>query len=436
MHKEILRLAVPNVLTNLTIPLVSLVDVALMGRMPSTRYIVAIGLGTLVFNFIYWAFGFLRMGTTGMVSQSFGKNDQASQQILLKRGLLIAILSGLGMLLLQIPIERLSIQILNAEEAVNPLLSEYIFLRIWAAPATIAVYVFTGWFLGMQDSKSALILALVVNGTNAIMSWLLVYQFNMEIKGVALGTVIAQYAGLIAASILLLRKYRISLLQLIKDNLSSSDPDMAWKNFILVNSDILVRTLCLIFTLSFFKAKAANIDPILGAANILLMEFITISAYGIDGFAFAAESICGKYFGQKNVPMLNKSVKYSFVWGVIIAIVLALIFFLFGRNILGLLTDKTSVIDAAMPFVPWLILAPLVNTFAFIWDGIYIGTTTSSSMRNTMLISTVIVFLPAYYFFFPIYENHGLWLSLTLFMFSRGVLLSILYPKKVLARIN
>ena len=434
MNREILRLAIPNILTNLTIPLVSMVDVALMGRMPSSTYIIAIGLGTLIFNFIYWAFGFLRMGTTGMVSQAYGKGDTIAQLSLLKRGVAIAIIGGLSLILLQIPLERLSLLILNADAVVEPLLSEYIFIRIWAAPATIAVYVFTGWFLGMQDSKSALILALVVNGFNAVLSFLFVYVFHMEIVGVALGTVIAQFLGFIAAFILLRRKYSISISSLLRK--AKEENTVAWSEFIKVNSDILIRTLCLIFTLSFFKAKAANIDPILGAANILLMEFITISAYGIDGFAFAAESISGKYFGKADVKMLNRSVRYSFLWGVIIAIVLAVVFLLVGEEILTVLTDKKDVIQAALPYLPWLILAPMVNTFAFIWDGIYIGTTSSGSMRNTMLFSTLVIFLPAYFYFFPIYNNHGLWLALTLFMLSRGILLTVLYPKKVLARIS
>lgn len=433
MNREIFRLAIPNILTNLTIPLVSLVDLALMGRMPSTSYIVAIGLGTLVFNFIYWLFGFLRMGTTGMVSQAYGRGHGQAQLEFLQKGLSISIIAGLGMVLLQYPIELLSVTLLQPDSSVSPFLSEYIQYRIWAAPATISVYVFTGWFLGMQDAKSALILALVVNGMNAFLSFLFVYQFDMQIAGVAIGTVVAQYLGLITAFVILVSRYKIgwsSILPNLNHHLAGS-----WKEFIRVNSDIFIRTLCLIFTLSFFKAKAANIDPVLGAANILLLEFITLSAYGIDGFAFAAESISGKYFGKGNVQLLKSSVNHSFFWGFLLAIFIAVIFFFFGEQILGMLTDKEIVIQAALPYLNWLVLAPLVNIVAFIWDGVYIGTTTSRSMRNTMLISTVFIFLPAYYLLFPIYQNHGLWFSLTLFMAVRGILLTLLFKRKVIARI-
>lgn len=436
MNKEILRLAIPNILTNLTVPLVSLVDVALMGRMPSTAYIVAIGLGTLIFNFLYWAFGFLRMGTTGMISQAYGREDKTAQLRLLQKGLGISLLAGLFLIILQIPIKELALEILQAETTVNPLLAEYIDIRIWAAPATISIFVFTGWFLGMQDSRSALILAIIINGFNALLSFIFVFSFDMKIYGVALGTVIAQFTGFLAALFILSRKYDLGPGNLSKDFIKGIREGKSWKEFISVNSDILIRTLCLIFTLSFFKAKAANIDPILGAANILLMEFITISAYGIDGFAFAAEAICGKYFGKGNRKMLIRSVNYAFGWGIALATILSLFFYFFGEDILSLLTDKQKVVDRAMPYLFWLILAPLFNSVAFIWDGIFIGTTTSASMRNTMLIATLIIFLPAYYIFYPLYHNHGLWLSLSLFMLMRGFLLTFLFKPKVLSRLQ
>jgi len=436
MNREILRLAIPNILTNLTVPLVSLVDVALMGRMPSAAYIVAIGLGTLVFNFLYWAFGFLRMGTTGMVSQAFGRKDRQTQLLLLQKGLSISILGGLMLILLQWPLKELALNLLQADDEVVPLLARYIDFRIWAAPATISIFVFTGWFLGMQDSRSALYLALIINGCNAILSVLFVYGFELTIGGVAVGTVMAQFIGLFAGFLILSSKYQLTPGKLIKNLGQRLKAGKGWGEFISVNRDILIRTLCLIFTLSFFKAKAANIDPVLGAANVLLLEFISISAYGIDGFAFAAEAISGKYFGEKNRIKLIRSIKYSFFWGGLIALLLALAYYLFGYDILSLLTNKQYVVEEAMPYLPWLVLAPLVNMVAFIWDGVYIGTTSSVSMRNSMLVSTLLVFLPAYFYFYPLYSNHGLWLSLTLFMLARGVLLSLLFKSKVLSRFN
>jgi MATE family multidrug resistance protein len=338
--------------------------------------------------------------------------------------------------LFQNPIGEFAISILQPEADVVPLLRDYISYRIWAAPATISVYVFTGWFLGMQDSKSALVLAVIINGVNAALSYYLVYEVGMQMAGVALGTVIAQYIGFVIAFFLLAKKYQLGIFKLKENLIYRLRKGKSWKEFLSVNSDILIRTLCLIFTLSFFKAKAANIDPVLGAANILLLEFISLSAYGIDGFAFAAESISGKYFGKKDKRNLIRSIKYSFIWGIGIAIGLSLLFLFLGEEILQLLTDKQIVVEAALPYLFWLILAPIVNSFAFIWDGIYIGTTASSSMRNTMLIATIFVFLPAFYLFFPTYHNHGLWFSLTLFMLMRGLLLTFLFKPKVLSRLS
>lgn len=436
MNREILRLAIPNILTNLTVPLVSLVDVALMGRMSSTFYIVAIGLGTLVFNFLYWAFGFLRMGTTGMVSQAFGREDKDAQLLLLQKGLSISLIAGILIILFQWPLREFATQILQPEAAVTPLLERYVDFRIWAAPATISIFVFTGWLLGMQDSRSALFLALIINGSNAVLSVLFVYGFGYSIGGVALGTVVAQFLGFISGLLILSRKYNLTPSKIIEQLWMRLNQGKSWKEFISVNRDILIRTLCLIFTLSFFKAKAANIDHVLGAANILLLEFISISAYGIDGFAFAAEAISGKYFGRGDKTNLIKSIKYAFLWGFLIATALAATFYFLGYDILSLLTDKQKVVEGAMPYLPWLVVAPLVNMLAFIWDGIYIGTTSSASMRNSMLISTLLVFLPAYFYFFDKYFNHGLWLALTLFMLARGVFLTILFKPKVLDKIN
>jgi len=433
MNKEILKLAIPNILTNLSVPLVSLVDLALMGRMPSSNYIVAIGFGTVIFNLIYWAFGFLRMGTTGMVSQAFGKGDQERSYQLLVKGFVVSLLAGLLLILSQYPIKEIAISLINPEVTVIAPLVTYFDIRIWAAPATISIYVISGWLLGMQDAKSAMVLAITVNLLNAILSYYFVYSSHLSIKGVALGTILAQYIGLIIGLFILIKKYRFHQLNLkLKELLKASD----WREFIFVNGHIFIRTLCLIFVMSFFKTKAGNIDPIVGAANILLIEFITLSAYGIDGFAFAAESLCGKYFGLHKRDLFIKSVKTSFSWGIGISIIIAIVFLSQGKAILQLLTDKEFIIDAALPYLPWLALAPLINGIAFIWDGIYIGTTAVKAMRDTLILSTILVFLPSYFLFKDIFGNHGIWLSITLFMLSRGLIQTFLAQKVIFNRID
>jgi len=433
MNKEFFRLAIPNILTNLTVPLVSLVDLGLMGRMPSTSYILAIGFGTLIFNFIYWAFGFLRMGTTGMVSQAYGSDDRVLSNNLLFMGGLISISVGIVFVLLQYPVLQTALFLINPDEAVIAPLSTYFYYRIYAAPATISIYVITGWLLGMQDSKSALYLALLVNGLNALVSYCLVQYADLSIVGVAMGTVIAQYAGFAFGIFLIKKKHRIQLSNFSRSLFKELE---TWKSFIKVNADIFIRTLCLIFAMSFFKTKAGNIDPILGAANILLLEFVALSAYGIDGFAFAAESICGKYFGRKDKHLFTKATITAFKLGFFFAVVVSLVFFVFGKEILFLLTDKVNVIQAALPYLVWLILLPLLSSFAFIWDGVYIGTTASKAMRNTLLISTFLIFIPLFYSLANYYGNHGMWIAFLIFLFARGVIQTILAPKAILSRFD
>lgn len=433
MNREILKLAIPNILTNLSVPLVSLVDLGLMGRMPSSAYIVAIGLGTVVFNFLYWAFGFLRMGTTGLVSQAFGKGDQAQTVNLLSRSIIIAALIGFSLILLQNPIFELAAFLIQAEQEAFKPLEIYFSYRIYAAPATISIFVLSGWLLGMQDSKSVLLIAVLVNGLNALLSFILVKKFGLDVDGVALGTVVAQYTGLIFAIFIIFLKHRINFKSLKYH--SFFDPQ-DWKEFFRVNFDIFIRTLCLILVMSFFKVKLTATGILLGAANILLFEFITISAYGIDGFAFAAESLCGKYFGKKDGLAFLKAVRISFYWGVGLSMLLSLAYLLFGKHLLQLLTNKEDVVLLALDYLPWLIIAPLINSFAFIWDGIYIGSTATKQMRNSMILATFFIFFPAFALFKNGLGNHGIWLAFSIFMFSRGLIQTLIAKKAIFNRLR
>jgi len=422
MNREILRLAVPNILTNLTVPLVSLVDLGLMGRMPSAAYILAIGFGTLIFNFLYWAFGFLRMATTGMVAQVFGKDDQTELLNILFRGVLIAVSIGLILILFQKPLFYLANLLIQAKaEAVIPL-KRYFFYRIYAAPATISIYVLSGWLLGIQDARSVLFISILINGLNAFLSYYFVKRLAMDVDGVALGTVIAQYAGLVLAVSIAFFKHQIKPSLLMYRSFFDFD---SWKKFMKLNSDLFIRTLSLILVMSFFKTKAGNIGLILGAANMLLFEFISLTSYGIDGFAFAAEALCGKYYGKNNYAQFTKAVRFSLLWGIGLSILLTLLFFFFGKHLLTLMTDKEELIQTALIYLPWLVLAPLINGFAFIWDGIYIGTTSTAAMRKSMLIAAFLIFLPAFYGFEFLFQNHGIWLAFSIFMVSRGVILSL-----------
>lgn len=432
MRKEILRLAIPNVLTNLTVPLVSVVDTALMGHMPTKGHIIAIGLSVVVFNIIYWAFGFLRMGTTGLVAQKFGQEKIEASLIYLKRGLYLAIGGGIILLLLSNWIIDLSIHIFQIDVEIQRLISDYFFIRIWAAPFTISIFVITGLLLGMQDAKSSLFIALVINLLNVLLSSLFVLYFDLEIRGVAYGTLLAQLLGFAAAIWLLGSKYKLGFRLL----LNAADEDrISWIDYLKINGDIFIRTLCLLAVLSFFKVHSAQINETIGAANLILLEFVTISAYGIDGFAFAAESISGKYFGMGNKILFRRSLVALMYWGIGVGVLFSLIFLTTGNYILSFLTDKKDVIDVAMVFLPWLIIAPTINAFAFIWDGIYLGVSATKLMRNTMLLAAIVFFL-SFPFLHRVYDNHGVWLCLSLFMLLRGVFQTIPARKRIFSRLD
>jgi len=433
MNKEILKLAIPNILANLSVPLLSVVDVALMGHLSSESFILAIGFGVMIFNFIYWAFGFLRMGMTGMTAQEFGRGKTNEAFRLLFRGLIIAFGGALLLFVCKDWILHFSLYLIDTNEEVNSQITTYFNVRIYAAPATIGLYAFIGWFMGKQRATITMIITIAVNLINAGLSYYLVTQLNYKTDGVALGTVVAQYFGLGLAFIFFIVFYRKQLTKLAFKGILELK---AIKQFILVNTDILIRTLCLIFALSFFKVVSAKEGDLIAAANILLLEFVSIAAYGIDGFAFAAEAISGKYFGAGNKQKFRQAVRYCFYWGLGLGAIYGIAYWFFGENILMLLTDQEEVISIALNYLVWLVLFPILSVIPFVWDGVYIGLTSSKAMRNTMLFSTFVIFIPAYYLLANFWGNHGLWLAMILFVLARGISQTVLAKKVVYDKLS
>ena len=433
MNKEILKLAIPNILANLSVPLLSVVDVALMGHLNNESYILSIGFGVMIFNFIYWAFGFLRMGITGMTAQEVGRRDVNESYRLLFRGLIIAFLGATLLFVFKDLLLQFSLYLIDSNAAVNSQITTYFNVRIYAAPATLGLYAFIGWFLGKQNAALAMVVTIAINVINALVSYYFVSNLHLETEGVAYGTLIAQYSGFILAVLFFLIFYRKELEAEAFQNIFEIS---AIQKFISVNSDILIRTLCLIFSLSFFKVMSTKESDMIGAANILLLEFVSIAAYGIDGFAFAAESISGKYFGARDQENLKKAIRYCFYWGFGLGSIYALTYLVFGRNILEVLTNQIQVIDIAMDYLWWLVLFPLLSVVPFVWDGVYIGLTSSKAMRNTMLFSTFLIFIPAYYLFSNLWGNHGLWMAMLFFVLARGVSQTWLAKKVVYTKLN
>ncbi len=428
MNKEILRLAIPNILSNISVPLLSSVDTALMGRF-SEIHIGAVGVGAMIFNFIYWNFGFLRMGTTGITAQNFGKGDKTGLVDTLCRALLIGGIIALALILLQKPLEVISIQLMNVEGEQFRLVAEYFYIRIWAAPATLALYALMGWFFGMQNAVYPMILTICINLFNIVISYWLIYSCGMDVAGVAWGTVAAQYLGLVMGFGLLAFRYGMLFKYFSKKAILHASN---LKAFLKINGDIFIRTLCLTLVFAFFYSQSVKNGEMVLAVNVILLQFVNWLSFGIDGFAFASESLVGKYYGKGDIGRLQKSIRLSFVWGMVLGLFFSLLYWMKGVEILQLFTNQTLVFEASTPYLFWVILFPIVSVPCYIWDGVFIGLTASKSMRSAMLMAFVF-FIFLFYVFNMGSSNHLLWLSLILFMAARGVIQTVFYWRKGLA---
>ena len=429
MNRSILKLAIPNIVSNITIPLLGLVDLALMGHLGSEIYIGAISLGGIIFNFIYWGFSFLRMSTSGFTAQAFGEKKHSESITILVRALLVALLISLLILLLQAPIAWASFKIIGGSTEVETLANEYFRIRVWAAPAALSLLVFSGWFLGMQNARYPMIIAIAINVVNILLSMFFVFILKMKSDGVALGTAISQYVGLIIALILFSVKYKYLIAKIAGKGILNLKILI---EFFRVNTNIFIRTFCIIAVFTFFTSKSASINDTILAVNSLLIQLLLFFSFFIDGFAFAGEALVGKFVGAKEISNLKKVVKLLFYWGTGLAVAFTIIYLPGVNLILKLLTSQPDVIDTAQPFLIWVILVPIASFGSFIWDGIYIGATASKAMRNTLLGATFLVFAPVYYFLNQMLGNHALWLGMILFMFSRGVFQTFFYRKAIL----
>jgi MATE family multidrug resistance protein len=424
MNKEILRLAVPNIISNVSVPLLSSVDTALMGQL-SALHIGAVGLGSMIFNFLYWNFGFLRMGTTGLAAQAYGRQEDNGIIQTLMAALTIAMVLAGAIMLLQGPLGNGSMAILQAGEGQAALVADYFFIRVWAAPATLGLYVFMGWFFGMQNAIFPLILTVLANVLNIVVSIYLVDVMDMGVKGVAYGTLIAQYLGLLAAVLLFIYRYG-HLAQMIRQGLRL-DPAQ-FKHFLRINGDIFIRTLFLTSAFVFFYRQSSGMGELILAANTILLQYLNWMSFGVDGFAFAAESLVGKYKGAGLPEKTRQAIRLSFIWGMALAALYSLVYGIGGAFLLELFTNQQEVIHASMPFLFWMILLPVLGTPSYIWDGIYVGLTAAKAMRNSMLLAFAIFLIAQ--LGVRAWGNHGLWLALLLFLMARGGFQYLLYRRK------
>lgn len=429
MNKSILKLAIPNIISNITIPLLGLVDMILMGHLDSAIYIGAIALGGTIFSVLYSFFSFLRAGTTGFTAQSYGNNDKTETIYSLYRSVCISIPIIILILSLQIPIANISSLLLDGSDEVKELAITYFYVRIWAAPANILLYCLNGWFVGMQNTKIPMFIAILINVMNIILSFILVIIFEQNVKGVALGTVIAQYSGLTLAIILLIKNYKSYFVKINTEILFNIEKI---KRFFRVNRDLMIRSFLLIISIAFFTNQSAKLGNNILAINMILLQSFYIFSYFTDGFAYAGEALVGKFVGSKDRMNLQKVVRLLLIWGFAISIPFSILYALFPTEFVKIISDNKEILMEIQPYYIYMIIIPLITFTAFIWDGIYIGATASKAIRNTMIISTIFVFIPSWYVLMPRFGNHGLWMAFLCFMIARGLAMTLMYKKNII----
>lgn len=416
--REILQIAIPSIVSNITVPLLGLVDTTIVGHLGAASYIGAIAVGGMLFNIIYWIFGFLRMGTSGMTSQAYGQKDEAETMRILARSTGIGMLIALALIILQYPIERTAFTFIKATPEVEGLASLYFRICIWGAPAVLGLYSISGWCIGMQNSRYPMYIAITQNIVNILVSLVLVYAFDMKIEGVAIGTLVAQYSGFFMA-IWLWSSHFKHLLRYV--HLQTLMAKGAIRRFFQVNRDIFLRTLCLVAVTMYFTSAGAKQGDVVLAVNTLLMHFFTFFSYIMDGFAYAGEALAGKHIGANDRPALRQMIRQLFVWGIGLSLSFTLIYAVGGEAFLGLLTNERSVITASSTYFYWVLAIPLAGFAAFLYDGIFIGATATGLMLRAMFVASVAFFL-IYFGCRETMGNHALWLAFITYLALRGIM--------------
>ena len=460
INRDILKLAVPSILANITVPIVGMVDIAVAGHLDGAvaTMIGGIAIGTMLFDLLYWNFGFLRVGTGGLTAQAFGKEDRKECAIILTRALGISLSCALILIAIQWIFVKAAFMVVDCTPEVRELASQYFYIRIWAAPATLSLMAFKGWFIGMQDSVSPMVTDFVVNGMNVLMSIVLALGIPlgsgaadllspgvseplateatrtwlirpMGFYGIAAGTVVAQYSGLLTSLILLAFKYvRSTFAGLSAKDLKETFRGSETRRFFVMNTDLFVRSLCFIAIYIGFTTISARYGDLLLAVSSILMKLLMIFSYFTDGFAYAGEALTGKYIGANNRPALHQMIHQLFVWGIGLSLAFTLMYGLGGEDFLKLLTNETSVIAASSTYFYWVLAIPLAGFAAFLYDGIFIGATATHLMLRAMAIASGSFFL-IYFGCREAIGNHALWLAFIAYLTLRGIVQGILGRK-------
>ena len=426
--RDVWRIAAPMIVSNVSVPLLGMVDTGVTGHLESPVYLGAVAIGATVFGFLYMGMNFLRMGTTGITAQRYGAKDNDGLRVSLGQALIVSLLIAVTLLAFQLPIGRLAMSLIGAEPDVEAFALQYFSIRIWSAPGTLANYVLIGWFLGLQNARAPLLIFLTINITNIVLDLWFVLKLGMKVDGVALASVIAEYTGLAVALVFAAKALRARSGHWPFARLFNA---RAYAAFFAINAHLFIRTMALMFTFAFITAQGARLGGLVLAANAILINVQHLTAFALDGFAHAAEALVGKAVGEKRRAALERSVQLALKWSLIFAVGFCLLYIILGPLLIRVLTNLPDVRSTTMRYLPWLIVSPLVSVWAFLYDGVYVGATRSREMRDIMLISAFAVFIPAWYLLQG-FGNHGLWLAFTLFMASRGIGMHLWYRRKVL----
>ena len=440
MNRKIIGLALPSIASNITVPLLGLCDVTIMGHIGGATSIAAIAVGSMIFNVMYWLFGFLRMGTSGITAQAVGRLEairegdhlDSSPLQILRGSLLMALTFGLAIVVLQVPLQWLSFWLMQMQDDVSQFCIHYYYVCVWGAPAMLGLYSLMGWFVGMQDTRTPMMIAIGQNVMNILLSLFLVIVLHLGIVGVALGTMLSQWAAFLAALFFAKRLVAKKSLQRSSES-ERLKPQNTLKSLLTphfkVYLDIFLRTLCLVAVNLYFTSAGSAQGALTLAANTLLMQFFMFFSYVMDGFAFAGEALAGKSYGAGDGVTLRHVVRLLFRWGLGVAAIFTVAYWLLGTEVLRLLTNDAGVVAAAEGYMTWAVLIPAAGMAAFVWDGIFIGITATRGMLWSCLVASV-AFFAIYLLMAPIMSNHALWLALLVYLALRGLVQTMIFKKE------
>lgn len=415
------------ILSNISVPLLGMVDTGVTGHLDNASYLGAVAIGATIFGFLYTGFNFLRMGTTGIAAQKFGAADFDGLRVALGQALIVALSIAILLLLLRHPVGSTAIRLIGPDAVVAELADQYFSIRIWSAPAALANFALIGWFLGLQNARVPLVIVLTTNFVNIVLDLVLVVVVGMKVDGVALASVVAEFSGFIVGMTFVVSELKRRSGNWVVSKLTRLHQYAA---FLSVNGNLFIRTMALMFAFAFITAQGARQGGLVLAANAIIMNLQSLIAFALDGFAHAAEALVGKAIGENNKEALKRSVILALRWSLIVAAAFGVFFWTFGPMLIAILTDLAELRGTTARYLPWLVVSPLIAVWSYLYDGVFVGATLAREMRDIMLISTFVVFVPAF-FALKFLGNHGLWLSFMIFLGARGLGMHLFYRRRL-----